>query len=161
MGWFVIYTKPQNEDKVAKKLSDAGIVTLNPKITTRKYIAGKISTRTEALFPSYIFANFDSEKFLHMVKYTRGVRYVLFRDKPAEIHPAVINSIINRMSPDGFVRIEPRAISSGERVVIRHGPFKDFYAIFEKQLNKKERVFLLLETLNARIEIDACMLEKA
>ncbi len=161
MGWFIIYTKVHNEDKVAKNLSDAGIVTLNPKILVRRYIAGKIFTKPEALFPSYIFANFDPEKFLHMVKYTRGVRYVLFKDRPVEVHPVIVNSIIKRMGPDGFVRIEPRAISPGERVVIKHGPFKDFYAVFEGRLNKRERVILLLEALNARIEIDACMLERA
>ncbi len=161
MGWFVIYTKSQNEFQVAKRLSDVGISVLNPKIIVRRYTGGKISEKIEPLFPCYIFANFDPERFLHMIKYTRGVRYVLFRENPVEVHPIIINSIINRMDENGFVRIEPNPISPGEHVVIKYGPFKDFYAIFERELNKRERVLLLLEALNAKIEIDACMLERA
>lgn len=161
MGWYVIYTKSQNEYQVAKRLSDVGISVLNPEIIIRRYTGGKISEKIEPLFPCYILANFDPEKFLHLIKYTRGVRYVLFRENPVEVHPLIVNSIINRMDEKGFVRIEPKAISPGERVVIKSGPFKDFYAIFERELNKRERVSLLLEALNARIVIDACMLDRA
>lgn len=161
MGWFVIYTKLQSEDKVTKYLSDAGISILNPKIKVRKYSVGRITEKAELLFPCYIFANFEPEKFLRMIKYTRGIKYVLFKDNPVEVHPQIINSIINRMDENGLVQITSHPISPGERVVIKCGPFKDFYAVFERQLNQKERVFLLLEALNAKIEIDACMLERA
>lgn len=161
MGWFVIYTKPQREDEVVKRLKDAGIKAFCPKIRARRFLNRRILEREEPFFPCYIFAEFELKSFFHMIKYTRGVKYILFKDMPRELNPLVINTIVERMDEKGFVKVGEEKFTSGERVVIKHGPFKDFLGVFERRLNRKERVILLLEALNARIEIDECMVERA
>ncbi|MEM5810052.1 MAG: transcription termination/antitermination NusG family protein [Candidatus Aenigmatarchaeota archaeon] len=160
MGWYVIYTKPSKEDSVTEQLRNAGIEVLNPKVILRKYRNGKIVSIIEPLFPNYIFADFDLMRYHRMVKYTRGVRYIIFRDRPVELPDFVVTELKSRADDNGFVKIESGKLNPDDRVVIKSGPFKDFYGIFEKELNREERVLILLEILNARIEIDKCMIEK-
>lgn len=160
MAWFTIYTKPAKEDSVAEQLRNAGLHVLNPKVKLRKFYKGKIVEKIEPLFPNYIFAEFDLMRYHRMVKYTRGVRYIIFRDRPVELPDFVVTELRNRTDSDGVVKIESGKLNPDDRVVIKYGPFKDFYGIFERELNREERVLILLEILNARIEIDKCMIEK-
>jgi transcriptional antiterminator RfaH len=71
--WYAIYTKPGKEDIVAFRLQGIGLEVLNPKLKIRKYKRNKLVDVTEPLFPCYLFANFDKEKFTHLITYTRGV----------------------------------------------------------------------------------------
>ena len=82
MNWYAIYTKPKAEGSVAQLLSKAGIETLNPKISVRKYAGRKYIEAVEQLFPCYIFAFFDEGKQGHMARYTRGVKYVVGKVNP-------------------------------------------------------------------------------
>jgi len=161
MAWYVLYTKPGNEDLVTHQLTGAGLNVLNPKISVRRYLKGIIAERVEPLFPNYIFAEFDIIRYYHLVKYTRGVKYILFRDNPVEMPPVVIHEVESRMDARGLIKIDTVNFEPETRVAIKHGPFKDFYGIFEGTMNKKDRVRVLLEVLNARIEIDICLLERA
>jgi transcriptional antiterminator RfaH len=161
MAWYVIYTKPGKENSVVEQLQMAGLNVLKPEIMLRKYKNGIIITKIEPLFPNYVFAEFDLMRCYRLVKYTRGVKYILFRDMPVELPGIVVTEIKSRMDENGVVKIAPVRLSPDERVVINHGPFKDFYGIFVKELNRKERILILLEILNARIEIDSCMVERA
>ena len=83
--WFALYSKPKCENSIVTLLNNAGIETLNPKIQTRKYIKGKYTLVIEQLFPNYVFAFLDSESEIHMVKYTRGVRYIVGKGKPVAV----------------------------------------------------------------------------
>ncbi|SPQ01714.1 NusG antitermination factor (fragment) [Candidatus Sulfobium mesophilum] len=87
MNWYAIYTKPKAEGSVAQLLSKAGIETLNPKISVRKYAGRKYIEAVEQLFPCYIFAFFDEGKQGHMVRYMRGVEYVVGKKNPLTVHP--------------------------------------------------------------------------
>ena len=161
MSWYTIYTKPRNEDFVSRQIESAGLNVLNPKVIHKRFKAGMVVETIEPLFPSYIFAEFDLFRFIHMINYTRGVKYTLFRDFPVVIPREIIWKIRDRMGKDGFVRIEPKRLEKGERVFIRNGPLNGFYGVFEKPLKKTERVLLLLEALNARLEIESCMVARA
>lgn len=161
MNWYVIYTKPRSEDLVTKRLKDVGINILNPKIILRKFRAGRVVETVEPLFPCYIFAEFDLTRFASMLKYTRGVKYILYKDFPVAVSLDIINALRSRMGEDGCIQLEPRRWKSGDRVFISRGPLNGFYAVFERELNRKNRVMLLLEALNARVEVDSCMIESA
>jgi hypothetical protein len=46
-------------------------------------------------------------------------------------------------------------------VVIKEGPFKDFYGIFERNVSGQERAMILLEALHSKIDIESSSLKKA
>ena len=160
MNWYAIYTKPKCEDSTARLLSNAGIETLCPKIRVRKRIRGRYTEVTEQLFPSYLFAFFDKDKQAHMIKYTRGVKYVVGKESPLIVHPEIIDAIKERMQGD-IVAPVPEDIGRGERVLIKEGPFKDFYGIFERDIPGKERSMILLEALHCAMDIEKRSIRKA
>ena len=154
MNWYAIYTKPRAEGAVAQLLQNAGVETLNPKIRLRKYVRKRYEDTIEQLFPCYIFAYFDEEAHGHMVRYTRGVKYVVGKDIPLEVHPSIIEVIKERMEGDIVVPLQEK-FGSGDRVLIKEGPFKDFYGIFERNIPGRKRATILLETIYCRLEVES------
>lgn len=155
-NWFLIYTKPKCEDTVESKLRGAGFTVLSPKVKERKYSRGKVVECVCPLFPSYVFAKFDKYRDYHLIRYTRGVKWVLRSEEgPAEIPDTVVNTIIERIE-DGFVTIR-KSFTQGQTVIIKGGPFEGFTAVFEKEMSGMERVCLLLKTINVRLVIDKSM----
>ena len=160
MTWYAIYTKPKCEESVALHLRNAGLEVISPKIRTKKYVRGKYLHVIEPLFRSYIFASFDNETHNHMIRYTRGVRYIVGRDNPVAVPVEIISTITDHMEGDLIIPVKEE-IKKGERVCIHEGPFKDFYGIFERDMPGKERVVILLEALGSKMEIESISIRKA
>lgn len=160
MNWYAIYTKPKCEESTARLLNNAGIETLSPRIRVLKRVRGKYADVTEQLFPSYIFGCFDNEKHGHMIRYTRGVKYVVGKGNPLAVPPEIVQAIRERMQ-DGIVIPVPEDIRKGDRVLIKEGPFKDFYGIFQRDMSGKERAMILLETLTCTLQIGSRSIRKA
>jgi transcriptional antiterminator RfaH len=160
MNWYAIYIKPKCEDSTALQLKNAGIEVLNPKIRIKKYIRGKYIAVIEPLFPSYIFTCFDPERHGHMIKYTRGVRFIVGKQNPLVVPQEIIDTILERMEGD-IVIPAPERLESGDRVLIKEGPFANFYGIFERVVPGRERAMILLEALHCKLEIESISLRKA
>jgi transcriptional antiterminator RfaH len=159
-AWYAVYTKPHCENSVAVLLNNAGIETLNPKLQTRKYRKGKYMLLREQLFPSYLFVFLDKEEESHMVKYTRGVKYIVGKENPVTVPLEIINSIKERLEGEIIKQI-PEDFKRGDRVLVKEGPFKDFYGIFEGTVSGKERSIILLEAIYSRLNIEVFSLKKA
>ncbi len=159
--WYAIYLKSGKEDSVSSHLKNAGIEVINAKLKIKKFKNNRLTEVIEPLFPCYIFANFDKDKYSHMITFTRGVRYIVGKSNPLVVSEDIIQAIKENMNENNFVIIKPRKFSKGEKVIIKEGPLKNFYGIFEKELKGPERVMILLETLNYKVEIDGSYLEIA
>ena len=159
MNWYAIYTKPKCEDSTARLLNNAGIETLNPKIKVLKRLRNKYCDVVEQLFPCYIFALFDKERHSHMISYTRGVKYIVGRESPLAVHPEIIHAIRERMEGDIVIQT-PEDLSKGDRVLIKEGPFKDFYGVFDRSVPGKKRSMILLEALHCKLEIEIRSIKK-
>jgi transcriptional antiterminator RfaH len=159
--WYAIYTKPNKEDSITVRLQDIGIEILNPKIKSKKFKSSRLIEVIEPLFPCYLFANFEKNKYFHLIKYTRGVRYIVGKNNPLSVHEEIIRSIKERMVHGNIIIPKPQHFERGDRVMIKDGPFRDFYGIFEREIRGSERVMILLEALYCRIELDSSLLNKA
>ncbi|MBM4146618.1 MAG: hypothetical protein FJ240_10185 [Nitrospira sp.] len=159
--WYAVYTKPKKEDSVAFFLQNIGLEVLNPKIKFRKFKRNKLTDVIEPLFPCYLFVNFDKDKYTHLVTYTRGVRYVVGKKNPVAVQDEVVNAIKDGIEDNNLIVIKPSAFKNGDKVLIKDGPFKDFYGIFEKEIKGHERVMILLETMQCRVELDSYFLAVA
>ncbi|CAG1066046.1 Transcription antitermination protein RfaH [uncultured bacterium] len=156
-NWYLIYTKPKCEDMVEGKLIGAGFTVLNAKVRERKFLRGKVMDAVSPLFPSYVFAKFEKFRDYHLIRYTRGVKWVLSSEEgPSEIPDRVVDSIVERIE-DGFVKIRS-SFTQGQNVIIKGGPFEGFTAVFEKEMSGMERVCLLLKAINVRLVIDRSMI---
>jgi len=159
-NWYLIYTKPRQEDRVALKLSDCGFDVLNPKIRERKYIRRKAQVVTSPLFPCYVFVRLDIPRDYRMVKFTRGVRSLVGPEGVPAVVPGEIISAIRARTKDGPVAIGPAALESGDAVYIKGGPFEGLDAVFVQELKGGDRVTILLRAMDVRLNIDRALLAR-
>jgi len=159
--WYSIYTKPAKEELVSSRLRTIGIEVLNPKIRTIKYKKNRLAEVVESLFPCYLFARFEKERYTHLITYTSGVRYIVGKSNPVIVQDEIVCAIQERMGQDNILVMQPEKFQEGSRVRIREGPFRDFYGIFEREVKGSERVMILLDLLHCRVELDGCLLAVA
>lgn len=148
--WYVVHTKPRQEERANNNLRAWGVETLNPKLRTRRYneFTGAPSTITQPLFPRYIFARFNADKQLAKIWFTRGVHDVVcFGGSPALVDEAIIAILRSRMGEDGFVK-STDDLKRGDKVMIKAGPLRNFMGIFEHELKAGERILVLLTSIN-------------
>lgn len=115
------------------------------------------------MFTGYIFAKFDADTQLRLVKYSRGVGSIVsFGDKPASVDELLIEAIKTRIK-DGFVVLEPPTFEKGERVEIKEGPLEGIKGIFDSRVRDSDRVVILLNAIasQSRVVIPATLLRKA
>jgi len=158
--WYVVNTKPKNEDRAANNLLGGGIEALSPKLRMRKYKEGRFVYHIEPLFPGYIFVKFHPVNDFRLVKYTRGVKTIVhFSGRIIPLRDEVIAFIRDRLE-DGVATIQKQEFKKGEKILIKNGPFKGLSGIFEQELDGKERVAILLDSVGyyARMEIDRDLL---
>lgn len=156
-NWYCVYTKPKQEDTVAKKLAELpNLEVFTPKVKRSKYARTTRKELQEQLFPSYIFTRFDPRRtaYIHLVKYTRGVkRFIGDCDgTPFIVEEAIIDSIRARMT-NGFVHLELPKLVPGDKVCINEGPFSGFDGIFCAQLKAKDRVVILLNAIHYQAKL--------
>lgn len=155
-SWFLAYTKQKCEDNVSFRLAEAGFDILNPKVKERRLLKRKVSDVTSPLFPCYVFVKFDKMRDYHLIRYTRGIKWVLRNDAgPAEVDEKIVDSIICRME-NGVITLKS-ILRPGDAVTIKGGPFEGFDAVFESEMNGAERVSILLKAINLRIIVDRGM----
>jgi transcriptional antiterminator RfaH len=162
--WYVLWTNPKQEDRAAGNLRAWGVETLNPKFRQSCYDErnGKPNRTIKCLFPRYIFARFSANSLLHKVRFTRGVQSVVsFGGSPTPVDEEVVTIIRHRTGQDGLVRVGYEPIP-GDVVTVKHGPWKNLIAIFERETRDSDRVLILLTTVGykARLEIDRNLIEK-
>jgi transcription antitermination factor NusG len=98
-----------------------------------------------------------------LVKYTRGVKTIVhFGDRIIPLSEEFIDFIKARLE-DGVATLTKRSFRKGERIIVTEGPFKGLTGIFEKEMDGRERVAILLEGINyyARMEIDRDLIDSA
>jgi transcriptional antiterminator RfaH len=161
LNWYAIYTKPKCEDSTALHLRNAGIKVLNPKIRIKKYLRGKYLQAVEPLFKNYIFAEFDNTTHNQMIRFTRGVKYIVGKENPVAVPKEIIEAINAHMGEDSIITPARESFSRGDRVLVKEGPFANFYGIFERELPGRERIVILLEALGSRLEIEDVSVRKA
>ena len=154
--WYVVNTKPRNEERAANNLINGGIEVLAPRLKLRKYKDGKFIHVVEPMFPNYIFVRFHPVDDFRMVKYARGVKTIVhFGGQIIPLQDEMIEFIKTRLD-NGVAAIQKPSMSKGDKILIKDGPFKGFSGIFESELDGKERVAILLDGINycAKMEID-------
>ena len=163
--WYVIYTKPQEEDRAEKNLTAWGIETFYPKIKKKQLnqFSGKAIEFSRPLFPRYIFAKFDAERILHKIYNTRGVEKVIsFNCIPSPVDDEVIDLIQSKVAADGFVRLNDD-LKRGDEVRINNGSLKGINGIFDRRMKDKSRIMILLNTINfqASLIVASDLVQKA
>ena len=149
--WYAVQAKPQEDARAETHLRNQGYEAFRPRLRRRIRRAGRMVTRTESLFPRYLFVRLDDEhENWAPIRSTRGVAgLVKFGQRPAPVPEEIIHDIKCRIDPDtgcvdlgGIEQYRPN-----QPVNITEGPFEGLEAIY---LAKKgeDRVIVLLNIMN-------------
>lgn len=162
--WYVVQTKPQQEERAESNLNAWRIQTFLPKIRQRREhpFGGAPIYQVKPLFTRYLFARFKAHELLHKVSYTRGVHNVVnFSGWPISVDDEVIELLRQQSDADGCVRIG-QDLKAGDKVMISNGPFRNFVGIFQGTSKERDRVSILLTAVNSqsRVIVDRALVKK-
>jgi transcriptional antiterminator RfaH len=151
--WFVIHTKPSNENRVETNLSNQEIEVFLPLLETFQYTNGKMVPKIKPLFPNYLFAKLDIDVHYYKVKWTRGVSKILgVGSGPIPISKKVIQTIQERMGENNLVKLED-GLERGHLIQFTSGPFKDLMGVFDKRMSDGKRVRVLLGLIGVDVPV--------
>ena len=150
-NWYVVYTKPKWEKKVAERLSDMGIECYCPLITQVKQWTDRKKKVVVPLFNSYVFVQLEDADRNSVFQIAGVVRYLFWLGKPAVVRDEEINAIKTSLKAENISDITVTSIQVGDRIKIESGAFSNQEAIVQEVSNT--HYILVLESLGCVLKI--------
>ncbi len=144
MPWYVLYTNPKAEKKVAEQLTKIGIVNYCPLITKVQQWSDRKKKLVAPLFSSYVFVNIEDNQRNSVFAVKGAVRYLFWLGNPAIVREDEIATIKNWLDNDS-INIEIETVKPGDKLTISDGPFKSQSGIIQEV--NKHTVRLVLESM--------------
>lgn len=163
MYWYVIHTKPRQEQRALLNLERQGYECYLPLLSVEKLCKGVVSVVEEPLFARYLFIRLDvsqSGKSWGPIRSTKGVSHlVIFGKEYAKADERLIETL--RTHRDVLSSQPQRLFEQGERVLITEGSFAGIEAIYQMN-NSENRAMVLIELLSkpAQLKISPAHLSK-
>jgi transcriptional antiterminator RfaH len=153
--WFCLKTQPKHEHLAATALRrHMQVKCFSPRIRFRKPTRRGVVWFVEAMFPGYLFAEFNFARQHRQVEYSSGIQGVLrFGDQVATVDPNLIANLQEKAGAEETVTFNPE-IEVGQSVQIAEGPFQGLEALVTRLLPARERIRVLLEFLGRPVEME-------
>lgn len=151
MNWYVVYTKPKWEKKVAEKLTQIGIECYCPLITQVKQWSDRKKKVEVPLFNSYVFIQVADTDRNSVFQIAGVVRYLFWLGKPAIVRDEEINSIKTSLNASNIADISVTSIQIGDKIKLESGVFSNQNAIVQEI--SKTHYILVLESLGCVLKI--------
>lgn len=149
MEWFVVHTKPRQEDRARLNLERQGFSCFLPTFAKKKVTKQALEVVREPLFSRYLFIELDthlSGKSWAPIRSTLGVsKLVSFGNEPARVDHQLINLLRDQ---ENLLAQAPRSpYQPGDIVEIKEGAFKGVQAIYQMD-DGESRAMVLIELLH-------------
>lgn len=152
MNWYVVYTKPKWEKKVAERLNEAGIVAYCPLIKKISQWSDRKKIVSVPLFNSYIFVQIDDKNRNDIFAITGAIRYLFWIGKPAVVKNCEIEAIQNWLSDPNQYEVILDRWRKGDKIILNSGLFKGQIALVQEV--KQNHYVLILESLGCVLRVD-------
>lgn len=158
--WLLLQTKPREEQRASEQLKNIGCQTFLPTIQVEKITRGKRTTKTEPLFPGYIFVlNPNTEEpnapTYTTMRSTRGVsKIVKFGTDYTLLSNSLVDSIRCQISGPTPSEAHSTVPQSGDKIQIIEGPFAGLEGVFyqpDGQLRSMVLISILHQQTQASI----------
>ena len=154
LHWYVIHTKPQQEQRALLNLEQQGYPCYLPLLSVEKLRRGIIKVVQEPLFARYLFIQLDTShtaKSWAPIRSTLGVnRIVTFGNEPCKVNKQLIDTL---RTPNTNVNGLPKSLfTQGEKVEITDGPFSGLEAIYQMH-DGESRALVLINLLSKTVPL--------
>jgi len=140
--WYVIYTKPRSEKKVAERLVESGYEAYCPVISVMKQWSDRKKKVQVPMFPSYVFIKISDLERKNVLVDRGVINYVFWQGKPAVVQENEITAVKRIAEKGKSILIENNKLLKGETVTIPNGPFKGLEGVVQKSDEKKLSVLI-------------------
>ena len=145
-AWYLIYTKPTQEDVAQANLERQGYEVYLPRVMGLRKKQGRSTKTVLPMFPRYLFIHLDNETDnWGPIRSTIGVsNMVRFGMDAARVPKQLIEEIRARENESGVIELPDKDFAQGDKVRITTGPFEGYEAVFSDK-QAKNRVLVLLK----------------
>ncbi len=162
-NWYVIHTRPRQEQRALSNLQRQGYQCYLPMIAIEKLTRKCLGVIAEPLFPRYLFINLDASRYgqnWSPIRSTWGVSgLVCFGSEPAKINSDLIDLL--RQQEQGLSQEPQRLFAKGETLLVAEGPFAGLQAIYQMASGEnRAMVFIELMGKSAQMQIAPVNLRK-
>ncbi|HSU86552.1 MAG TPA: transcription termination/antitermination NusG family protein [Chthoniobacterales bacterium] len=155
MNWYCLHTAPKQENKVAQVLQrELSLAVFAPRIRFRRMRAGQPLWATEALFPGYLFAQFEYFERRRQINALPGVTSIVhFGERVSPIDDAVMADLRALVQDNETVEVtaDPQP---GSEVVITSGSLSGLRVLVTRVIPARQRIAILLELLGSQREVE-------
>jgi transcriptional antiterminator RfaH len=151
-NWFVLYTKPRHEKKVAERLTGAGYRVYCPLQKVVRKWSDRTKVVEEPLFKGYLFIQIEDHKREEVFTNPGTVRYLFWLRRPAIVREEEIAAIQKWMGHYDHERLKVTDITPGTYVCITSGKFMNKEGILLDTSNSKALV--QLKELGIQLSLD-------
>jgi len=123
MKWFVVYTKPNFEIKVAEGINAIGLNAFCPVYKEIKQYSDRKKKVTKPLLKSYVLVQLSDADRTKVFTIPGVLRYVFWLGKPAEVRTEEIE-ILKRSLTGNYDEVSISKLVKGKEYTIPQGPFK-------------------------------------
>ena len=123
MKWFVIYTKPNFEIKVAEGINSIGLNAYCPVYTEIKQYSDRKKKVTKPLLKSYVLVQLTDTDRVKVFSIPGVLRYVFWLGKPAEVRAKEIEILKTNLT-GSYDQVSISKLVKGKQYTIAAGPFK-------------------------------------
>ncbi|MDA8994965.1 UpxY family transcription antiterminator [Schleiferiaceae bacterium] len=152
-SWYVLYTKPRHEKKLAERLQSEGWTVYCPLKMTIKQWSDRKKVVEEALFPSFIFIQCHEQDRDQVFVHASAVRYLYWLRKPAVVRPEEIESIRHWMGEANHASIAVESIPVGSKVRVGAGPLMGQLGKLKE--HRGDQVSIVLDQLGIQVRLKA------
>lgn len=152
MNWYVVYTKPKWEKKVAERLNEIGVVAYCPLVTKISQWSDRKKRISVPLFNSYVFVQVEDKDRNRVFEISGAVRYLFWLGKPAVVKDLEIEAIRQWLSAPDVYEVALDQWKKGDKITLESGPFISQTAIIQEV--KQNHYILILESLGCMLRVD-------
>ena len=152
MSWYVVYTKPKWEKKVAERLTEMGVVAYCPLIAKISQWSDRKKKVMVPLFNSYIFVQIADKDRSQVFEIPGAIRYLFWLGKPAVVKNSEIETIQEWLSVPETYEVSLDQWKKGDKIILESGPFVSQTAVIQEV--KQNHYILILESLGCTLRVD-------
>ena len=153
--WYCLRSQAKHEHIAAAHLRAVkGVTVFCPRVRFKRQTRQGLVWVTEAMFPGYLFAQFELAAQHWQVQYAHGVRGIVrFADRYPTVEDEVLDQLREYVGGNEVKELDCSP-SQGDSVRIAHGAFAGLDAVVTQILPARERVKVLMDFLGRKVEAE-------
>jgi len=136
LNWYVMYTAPRAEKKVAQRLKEKGTQVYLPLIEEVRQWSDRKKKIQRPLFNGYIFVHTSKERLWESLQVSGAVKFINFSGEHSIVQQTEIETIKRIIATGVSVEVNTDTIEKGETVKILGGPLQGFEGECIKKSNQ-------------------------